>query len=84
MQAGKSGIKSMTISRRIIDKNEVVDLWRLESNDFDEWEYGSIPIPSIKDSFEVRNIKYLFSKLETLICGFFFSQVKNCAHQLRG
>ena len=45
----------MTISRKIIDQNEVVDLWRLESNDFDEWEYGSIPIPSIKDSFEVRN-----------------------------
>ena len=54
-QAGKSGIKSMTISRKIIDQNEVVDLWRLESNDFDEWEVGSIPIPSIKDSFEVRN-----------------------------
>ena len=44
----------MTISRKIIDRNEVVDLWRLESNDFDEWEVGSIPIPSIKDSFEVR------------------------------
>ena len=55
LQAGNSGIKSMTISRHIIDQNEVVDLWRLESNDFDEWEYGSIPISSIKDSFEVRN-----------------------------
>ena len=48
----------MTISRHIIDQNEVVDLWRLESNDFDEWEYGSIPISSIKDSFEVSPNNY--------------------------
>ena len=55
----------MTISRKIIDQNEVVDLWRLESNDFDEWEVGSIPIPSIKDSFEVRFFFQYF-------CMFFF------------
>ena len=54
----------MTISRHIIDQNEVVDLWRLESNDFDEWEYGSIPISSIKDSFEVStNNYYLYEQL---------------------
>ena len=53
----------------MIDQNEVVDLWRLESNDFDEWEVGSIPIPSIKDSFEVRFFFQYF-------CMFFFTLVK--------
>ena len=39
----------MTISRKIIDQNEVVDLWRLDSNDFHEntkfFCYEKTPFP---------------------------------------
>ena len=49
------GIKSLTISRHFLDTNQVVDLWTLTNNNFDEWEMGRIPIPTNKDRFQVGN-----------------------------
>ena len=45
----------MTISRHFLDTNQVVDLWTLATNNFDEWEMGRIPIPTNKDRFQVGN-----------------------------
>ena len=51
----------MTISRHFLDTNQVVDLWTLATNNFDEWEMGRIPIPTNKDRFQVT-----FTAFQTL------------------
>ena len=41
-----NGIKSMTISKQLIDSGASVDLWRLETLHFEGWEYGKVLIPA--------------------------------------
>ena len=48
-----NGIQSMTISRFILETTETIDLWKLDKNNFEDWERGKLPLASITKEFQV-------------------------------
>ena len=52
-----TGIKSMTISKQLVDSDHTIDLWRLTTNEFEGWEYGKVLIESDSpDKYKVSQL----------------------------
>ena len=52
-----TGINSMTISKQLIDSDHTIDLWSLETNEFEGWEYGKVLIESDSpDKYKVSQL----------------------------
>ena len=69
-----TGIKSMTISKQLIDSDHTIDLWRLTTNEFEGWEYGKVLIASDSpDKYKVSQLDATAPSLLTPV----FSKASN-------